>query len=442
MKKIVIIGGGISGLALLHFLHKKYAGQPGVDIILLERETRAGGTIATQDVDGALFENGPNGFLDNQTATLELVRDLGLEGELICAKQGSQIRYLRLGDKLHAFPTNSLQLFSFTALSLTDKLRILAEPFVPKGGNTGESVHDFAKRRFGAKTADLIFDCAVSGIYGGDSRKLNMCEAFGNLTDMEQKYGSIIKGLILRNLSFPKSSVGNPDKAIGRAKLLSFKKGMGQLIAALVERYRSSIHLAQEIKDIRGIKADEIFVCTPAHAAADILHNSSPVLAQHLRGIHYAPMAVAGLVYHKSAFDKPPKGFGYLVPSQENKTVLGVLFESNIFTGRVDGDHVLARVMMGGSRHPQEVFKPAGHLLRVAHESVADVFPTNHAPVRTALTLWPKAIPQYDQDYARLKPLIVQELSRQPHIHLAANYWNGVSFNDCIKNAKNVANIL
>ncbi len=413
IKKIAIIGGGISGLALLHFLSKKYGSK--AEITLIEKTAKTGGTIDSAELGGCLFETGPNGFLNNQPATLELVHDLGLDSHLVNASFSSKLRYMRLGNRLHVFPKHPIELLAFGGFSFRDKLRVFAEPFVPKGGSATESMHDFCQRRFGVAAANTVFDCVAHGIYGGNSRQLNMREAFGMIAEMEEKYGSVTKGLIVQ-------------QSKNRPQLMSFQKGMGELVDALTERYAASIRLSQNVTDLNEIQADIIFLSVPAHAAAGILHNSVSVLAGYLEKIHYVPITVAGLVYRKADFTSPPKGYGYLAPSTEG--ILGVLFESNVFPGRSDKDHVMVRVMMRQDD------------LSKAHQAVADVFPVKNGSVHSTLISWPKAIPQYDQQYAALKPKITQELFLHPRLRLAANYWKGVSFNDCIKNARDAANSL
>jgi len=171
-KQIVIIGGGISGLTLLHYLHLKYYERSDINITLLEKNEVLGGTIGTQVRKECYFENGPNAFLNNKPQTLKLIKEIDIEHSLIQANEEAEVRYISVNNQLHALPTDFSSFLNFKLMNPFDKLRLFSELFVHKGGNKSESVFEFAKRRFGEKSAQFFFDPIVSGIYGGDSKKI------------------------------------------------------------------------------------------------------------------------------------------------------------------------------------------------------------------------------------------------------------------------------
>ena len=434
-KNVLIIGGGISGLCVLHELKEKYKNRSDVDVKLFEKSDFVGGTIKTQSDGEYLFEAGPNGFLGNQPATFELIKQLGLEGELILAHAQANKRFVCWDSKLYLFPTDHFSFFTFGLLSVSDKLRILSEFFIPKGVEEGETIYDFAKRRFGIKAAQFIFDPVLCGIYAGDIKQLNVSATLPRIFELEQKHGSIIKGMMASRKKL--------------SQLYSFKKGMGQLIDALHRRYAAHIHTQQEALKINYLKyqyvvdtlraryqADELFLCLPAYSAQKITAGLSRVLSEQLCQISYAPVAVVGLVYRQLSFIKKFDGFGYLRSSLENKNILGVLFENNVFEGRCPTDQVLIRVMMAGAHHPFTVGRSANELIAMAQEEMARVFGLSGNLVKTFFSVWPQAIPQYTMEYVERKQKILKECGQFPHLHLVANYLDGVSFNDCVRNAK------
>ena len=436
MKSIVIVGGGISGLVALHHLRKKYASDQSVTVQLFEKESHAGGAIHSIEENGFLFETGPNGFLNNQPAVFDLARDLGLESELIAALPTCRNRFVRLGNDLYPFPNHPLGLLGFKPLSVIDKLRILCEPWVKPQADPRETVYDFAVRRFGKGAANFLFDPLAHGIFGGDVRQLNMKESFALAYSFEETHGSVTRGLL-------KSRKGQPKR-----RMHSFRKGMGTLIKALYARNQSFIQLGKEITDISfedkrfiltsssgNIFADELFLCVPAPVAAILVKRLNPVLAQQLQSITYAPIAVVGLAYRKQDFPRLPEGFGYLIPSSQNNPVLGVVFENNVFEGRAPDTHLLIRVMIGGTLHPHAVHESKTQLLATAHRAIQNVFGGDETPVYNFIKTFPQAIPQYDTRYSMLKKDIDVELLKTPQLHLLANYYKGISFNDCIKNA-------
>lgn len=443
---IIIIGGGISGLATLHYLKQKYAQRADVDILLLEKSAVPGGKIHSVVRGGRLFESGPNGFLDSKPRTLALVEELGLSAELVQAEEASNIRYVAIGDALHAFPMNPAGFFAFKPLGWQDKARVLGEIFVPKGHDPSESVHAFGARRFGKKFADIFLDPMVNGIYGGDAREVVLKAAFGRIYELEQTYGSLFRAMA----ALKKQKKNKEEGADGMPKgtLTSFRGGQGQLVEALTKRYPVHIRFNQEVKTVAfaqgqftvrtaetRYEADELFISAPAYEAADMAREMSPAIASDLDKIRYAPMAVAGLVFPRRAFERQPSGFGYLIPSSEGKEVLGVLFESNIFPGRCGREEILLRIMIGGARYPDILSKSREALTALALREVQTTLKTGASPIETFFVQWPQAIPQYDRAYVEAERRLEEELKKWQGLYLVANYRKGVSLNDCVESA-------
>ena len=457
-KQIIIIGGGISGLALLHYLKQKYAGREDIQILLLEKNERLGGTVGSVIKDGCIFETGPNGFLDSKKRTLEFVKELNLENCLVKASQESKIRYLSVHGALHQLPSNPKSFLTFPLLNPLEKLRVLGEFFIPKRCDPRESVYDFGKRRLGEKFSMIFLDPMVSGIYGGDARSANLKSVFPRIYSLEEEYGSLFKAMIkIRKARKAGGNGTSGDNAMGAPAgvLTSFQEGVMQMTEAIGKKYQEDVYLNHEIQTIAQIgnqytviaqhgkqyTADELFLCAPAYSAGMMLKNAHSRLSQSLTKINYAPMAVVGLVCPVDYFAEKPKGYGYLIPSLEQKEVLGVLFESNIFTGRCQERQMLFRVMIGGARYPDILKKTKEELVGLALKEIEFLRGKSPAQDKTKgprelfFMAWPKAIPQYNQNYSDLLKTIDEELQKNPNLHLVANYLKGVSLNDCIESA-------
>jgi oxygen-dependent protoporphyrinogen oxidase len=409
MKRISIIGGGISGLAVLHYLKQRLG--DAAHITLYEREASAGGTVRSFKKNSALFEWGPNGFLNNQPATLQLIEDLNLTDQLIQAQPTSSKRFIQIQGVLHQASMNPLSLAQTPLLTFKDKIALWTGLF--KNVSKDQSIHEHVSQKFSANIAEIFIDSFVTGVYAGDIRRLHMASAFPKLK----------------------------HRVLKRPVMFSLKEGMGSIIEALSQRYQSHIQTNSEIT-INKINADITVVATPAYAASKIVESLNPDLTQTLDQIPYAPMAVAGLLFQKTAFKKIPQGFGYLVPSRENKDILGVLIESNIFSRRAGDDEVMLRVMLGGAHHPGIINDSTDQILAKARKEIDAVYGLTIGPMDTFVKSWPKAIPQYELNYPQLRCLIDEQRAKTPGLYLCANYLDGVSFNDCIAKAQTLASLL
>lgn len=221
----------------------------------------------------------------------------------------------------------------------------------------------------------------------------------------------------------------------------SFLGGMGQIMETLLSRYQSHIQTNTDIS-LAQIKTDITIVSTPAYAAARIIGDVNPVLAHLLGQIPYVPIAVVGLGFEHNAFRKKTDGFGFLIPSQEHKDILGVLIESNIFPQRAGLDQVMLRVLLGGAHHPQIINDTKEQILSKAIKEIDTVYGLKAQPLETFVQLWPKAIPQYEMNYPLWRQGIAEQCAQTPDLYLCANYLDGISFNDCINNAKLIAGII
>jgi len=449
---ISIIGGGISGLSVLHNLKKKYAGRRDAQITLFEASDHLGGTVRTIQQNGFRFETGPNGFLASQPTTLELVDELGISDKLLVSNEAAKIRYISKTDKLYRLPAGPGDFLKFPLLSFPEKIRIFGEFFVSKRKEPLETVFEFGQRRLGKRFAEIFLDSMVTGIFAGDAKQLHLASAFPKIHAIEQKYGSLFLGMIA--LARKKGKDKEKFSAAPRGQLTSFKEGMSQFVSAFSEKYADAIRLNHPVERISrtnnrfkisspkgDVEADEIFICTPAYAAAQLLKDFSG-LADALKKIPYAPIAVAGLVYQRASFKEQPRGFGYLIPSSENSQVLGVLFTSNIFDNRTDSKHFMFRVMMGGVRYPKIASKTRDELIAMAKKEIEKTLKVYDNPVTEFFSCWHRGIPQYNREYPKLKEAIEARVREIPGLHLAANYLGGISINDCISNAKLAVNNL
>jgi oxygen-dependent protoporphyrinogen oxidase len=432
--KVAIAGGGISGLALAHALRAR-----GAEVVVLEAERRAGGKIRTERAQGFLTEDGPTGFLDREPAVRELVKSLGLEDKLLPSSPAARKRFLWTEERLKLVPLSPPAFLASDLLPWTAKLRIAMDLVVPRAHNgRDETVLEFAARRIGARAARALVDPMVAGIFAGDAAQLSLRSAFPRMAELETKHRSLI-------LAMARLGRGGAPTGV----LTSFRSGMQEVVDALAAALGDTVKTGVSIREVapradggwvlRGagaeVTADVAVIAAPADAAADAVAALEPTAAGALRAIPYAPVAVVHLGYPRAAVGHPCDGFGFLVPSSEDLTVLGTLFPSTIFTGRAEGDHVLLTAMVGGTRHPHLVSASDDEILATVRADLHRALDAHAPPAYARIVRWPRAIPQYTVGHAERVAAVEAAEQRRPGLYFTGNAFRGVAFNECVKNA-------
>lgn len=435
--RIAIIGGGISGLALAWNLRKRHGS--AASIILLEKSARLGGWIRTEDRDGYLFELGPRSCRPEGAgvATVELVEELGLQSELISASPAARLRYLYTGGKLQALPTGVVSLLT-SPLTRPLIWPLLKEWRVARG--TGdETVDQFAARRLGRYAADRLFDPMVRGIFAGDSRQLSMRACFPSLYHLEQRWGSLTKGLL--RSSRDTRSVSPFVRQVQRGGLFSFRRGMETLVQTLQRRLESDIDIRCGV-DMQTLdhplirEADHIYVTTPAFATAELLAKAAPEVSALLSETPFVSVASVCLGYPEPLL--PYQGFGYLIPSREGESILGMVWDSSVFPQQNKWPSQTRLTVMMRLEKPMD----SSTLESLAREAAARHLGIGLEPEVVGVAVSQQAIPQYTVGHID-RVLSVETHMRRllPNITLLGNSLYGVAVNDCIAHAAQVSRI-
>nr|CCA24033.1 protoporphyrinogen oxidase putative [Albugo laibachii Nc14] len=503
MREIVILGGGISGLSLAYYL-KSFVRSPShfrnrlrnlhpsssagaltsqnprkIRIRIVEASPRLGGWIHTETTpSGYLFEFGPRGFRPSRSGSevLNLIEQLGLQDEMLTVTPAAATsRYILHNQRMEKVPTN---LWEFIRWPLARQVvaalfnEAFAKP-IQLTDDDDESIHDFITRRFNASVADWLIDPMASGIFGGDIRKLSIRCCFPILIQMEQQYGSIIRGMLLSKLSqSPKktlldgSEMSEFVRRYERAVSISFRSGMYTLVDALrkdlEESQECEIHfdskatklevvhqdnLAQfqleletEEKARQIIRATDVYSTIPAKHIAPIVQNSYPEMAKALQRVQYASIGMIHLGYEASVLHSD--GFGYLVPSLEDEKVLGVVYDSCAFPDQNASRTKQTRltVMCGGARHPeiQSLLRP--ELENIAISAVARHLGISAQPNHVNAVLLEDCIPQYHVGmWQTRKSIEAHAAAISSRFRLGGNNFCGVGLADCVHRSKQLA---
>ena len=438
----IIIGGGISGLCTAHRLIHHHD-QP--DTLLLEASDTPGGHIRTEHVEGYSCDHGPNGFLDREPTTLDWVGQLGLSPQLIQANEAAAHRFLLLDEDLVELKPPPAFLFT-KALSLRGKLRLLREP-LQKGpvGDYAESIYDFAARRIGHEAAATLVSAMVLGIYGGDAKQLSLEHCFPKMAAMERDHGTLYRAM--KAAKKQSESGGTPMGPGGT--LTTFKGGIETLVKRAAESLGDNLRInapAQTItKDGAGYKvtlengethqADRLILATPAYAATTILKDLDTALSTALNRIPYVPIAVICTGYDREDVEHDLNGFGYLVPPNQGRDILGCIWSSTIFPHSAPGDKVLLRTMIGGAIEPQAIQETDDQLLERIRLDVHVTLGVRSAPQMLRIYRHPRGIPQYGLDHAKILTEIDNAQTRHPRLHITGNAYKGIGMNDCVREA-------
>jgi len=441
---VLVLGAGISGLATAFGLKER-----GAKVQLLEAAPRPGGVIGTRHRNGALVERGPNSTLDTSPLINQLLDGVGIRGERIATTAVAATRFVVRGGKLVALPASAGTFLTTSAFSLGAKLRLLREPFIARApANAEETIAAFVRRRLGTEFLDYAVDPFVSGIYAGDPERISVSAAFPRLHALEQQYGGLIKGQVLGARERKKAA----EKSKNIAGSFSFREGMQTLTDALagtvgsietgvnVRRIERGADGVWTVAGARGSepvlrRANAVVIALPAYEAAKLMRELWPPATRGLNAIQYAGIASVATAYHRADIRHSLAGFGFLVPKNASRRILGSLFSSSMFEGRAPQGIVLLTTMVGGMRNPELPALGDGALGTLVHEELTALVGATNPPIWVDITRWPNAIPQYNLGHAeRLRPLEDAERAR-PGLFFCGSYRGGVSVGDCIKSA-------
>ncbi|MFO7653780.1 MAG: protoporphyrinogen oxidase [Candidatus Krumholzibacteriia bacterium] len=483
-RRVAILGGGVAGLSTALDLLRPPAADGGrapaadggrapadpvADVQVFEAAPRAGGNLRTEREAGFTVEWGPNGFLDSEPATLDLIERLQAGDDLQRSADAARRRFLLLDGRLQEIPLSPVAFLRTGLLSPAAKLRVGRELVVARRTDLGraaedpatdETVHAFGTRRLGPAFADVFLDPMVKGITGGDARRLSLAASFPRMLELEQRYGSLFRALFAlgrerrrqRRRARDAGAAGataepgrDGSPSPGPAGVLhGFHGGIEVLAERLAAALGDRLLLGAPVEQLERAAAGwvvhaagrahgpfaAVVDATPAHAAAR--HQADPEVRRLLAQIPYAAMVVIALAFRRESVRHPLDGFGMLVPGRERRRLLGVLWSSSIFPGRAPDGQVLLRCMAGG---PASIEMDDGALVELAMDELRNLYGLEEPPARSWIFRHPRAIAQYEVGHlARLRALD-QALRAQPGLLFTGSSYRGVAINHCVREA-------
>ncbi len=451
MKRIYVIGAGISGLSTAFFLKQRFANHladGAMELHILEPSSRAGGHIRSVRDDGFVFEAGPRGFLSNGYYTLRLADALGILDQVLVSEAASRKRYLWFGGRLHLLPTNPIGALTSPLIGFRTVGTIVGEYWRRNSPvSQQETLAQFFGRRFSADLVENLLDPVISGIYAGNVHTLQAEAVFESMVMAERRHGSIIRGLMKNRKS---DEHQRTYRRFGRRALLTFQGGLETLTQALARDLSRHLRLNAEVLDVQRMgsvyklkcrvgdeviesQADALIFCSPAFTTARMLRELAPVLAAALDRIPYAPIAVVSLGYRNYAHALD--GFGFLAARNQNLTCLGALWNSSIFPSLSPPGSTSITVMLGGAHHRDIAKWPDEQICEIVDREMRLTLGLSRAADVVKLFRYERGIPQYDVGHLAIRSAMQTELAKCPRVYLRGNFVGGIGVNDCTRNA-------
>lgn len=464
-KKIVIIGGGMTGLSAAFWaMHEARLNGADVEVTVLEQAETFGGKVRSVVQDGYVMEQGPDSFLGRKLPMLELVRALGFEDQLVATNPAAKKTYIIHHGKAHLMPQGLMlgvptQVGPFVRtglISLLGKLRAGFDLVLPRRDVSlgDESLGSFLRRRLGDQVMERIAEPLLAGIYAGDCDKLSLRATFPQFEGIERKHRSLIIGMT-KSRQQVASSAELPEIA-KRSMFLSFQGGLTSLIAKLIERLEKdgvklsnktgvqAIHKTDEgftltLSTGSQLEADHIIVTTPAFATADLLEPIEPKVSK-LRAIDYVSVANVILAYDKAHVQAPLDGSGYVVPKREGRLITACTWTSSKWGHTAPVNRVVLRCYVGRQGHEEWQSLTDEQIIAGVRKDLHELSQVAAEPLFVQVNRWVKSMPQYPVGHLDMLDEVHTALAQSaPGILLAGSAYYGVGLPDCIKQGKEAA---
>lgn len=418
-----------------------------------------GGVIRTERVEGTMVETGPDSFIAQKPWAMELIRELGLQSDVIGSRDHARRTFVVRDGRLVPLP-EGLQFLAPTKLrpilttklfSWRAKLGFAAEYFRrPSRTERDRSVAEFVREHYGEEANCYLAQPMLAGVYGGSSEKLSVNSVLPMFVELEEKYGSLTRGILVGRARRRSAEEGDSEGSL----FLTLKGGLQQLVdtlaeriaAASVDRVEASVIVVERtsagfrllLSDGETIQAEQVILAIPAYRAADLLQPLDTELTDLLRAIPYHSSITTALLYEKEKMVRPLNGFGFLVPESENRSLAACTWVNTKFDHRAAPGMVFLRGFLSADKAERRFGEPDQTLTRLAHQEVSELMGFDCRPKHVRVDRWERAMPQYEVGHGRRLGEIDQRVINLPGIHLGGNGYTGIGIPDCIRRSRQI----
>lgn len=489
-RRIVIVGGGISGLAAAHrVLELQTQERPTdsernpVELMLLEASARTGGTVRTYRREGFLLEGGPDSFISEKPAALELAKRLGLADRIIQTNEQHRRSFVVSGGRLRPTPegfqllapSRMLPFLTTDIFTWRGKARMALDLVLPRrknaNGSDDESLAAFVRRRFGREALERMAQPMVGGIYTADPESLSLRATMPRFLEMERRDRSLILSMWKAARASKESARHGRGASGARYSLfLSFDEGTQVLTDALAARMpvgtlRLNTKVESLVRDGRAredsanserdarrwllrtsegetFEADAVCLALPAYASARLLRGADDGLASELEAIPYASTATVNLAYERAGIAHPLDGFGFVAPFVERRATLACTFSSVKFAGRAPEGHALLRAFVGGALQPDMFDLDEAAMIDAVRRDLRDLLGVSAPPLFAHVEKWPRSMAQYHLGHTERLARIRALLRHNTALALCGNAYEGAGLPDCVRSGERAAETL
>lgn len=460
-RTVVIVGGGIAGLATAFALQEQAAaaGLP-LRCTVLEAGASWGGKIVTHRVGDLVTEAGPDSFLSQKPAGLELCAKLGLTDQVINTNETGKKAFVLSRGRLHELPEGLVtfvpkELGPFLRsglLSWPALLRMGLDVVLPRGRQRGdESLAAFFRRRFGREVFDRVLEPLMAGIYAGDAEQMSLKATFPRFFELEQRHRSIIRGMMAAR----RQAGARPTTGPRRTMFVSLKNGLGDLVAALTTRLTQqgiALRLGAGVEALRvrshqlgrwmydlilhdgsAVSCESLVLATPAYVSAELLRPLTPIAGGLLEMIPYASTATVAMAFSAAEVGRAVEGFGFIVPRAEGRDLIAATWTSLKWPHRAPPDQVLVRCYVGGVGREAILQQDDDQLIATVRAELSAICGITARPMYAEVNRWWKAMPQYTIGHLDRLQQLEAALSRYGGLVLTGAGYRGVGIPDCIR---------
>ena len=463
MKKIIIVGGGIAGLAAAYRIQEEIAQGASIECVLLDSAEKFGGKISTLRFDGFIVERGPDSFISQKPHAIELCRKIGLADRLTGTNPDHTSTYVYVNKKLVTMPDGlSLMIptkfmpFVFSSLfTLPGKVRMGLDLFIPKKkDNADESLASFMRRRMGEEALEKMAEPMLAGIYASDPETMSINSTFPVFVQTEQKYRSLILGMLAQkrrqaNVNSKASNASQPFSLF-----MTLKNGLEEMVETLVEKSPAITFLkGAGVADLKAsgegwhltlddgnvMDADAVMLATPANTSAHLVEKTAPKVAELLSRVRYVSTATVSIAYKKERFPHALDGFGFVVPKTEGRKILACTWTSSKFPERVPEGYVMLRCFVGGALQEELAEQDDDAIAALTLKELNDIMGIDREPEFIKVFHNRKANVQYRVGHSALIDSVRDALKFTPGLYLTGSAYTGIGIPDCIRDGTQAA---